>query len=273
MLRYLAIPVLCATGAAAEESVVVATCADGGCDCQLSDLGLRDAEALLGAPPPEGVADPVVVVSANGFLWSDETAEALDARYGGAGTCEPEMFPAVTPRDGTWHSQAIDHALENCSDAFVTALTNALGSFDTTAQMAWGGVFDPGLIGALGTGVPGMELAWSKVTDDRYLGRLPLPAQTGRVRVSGGWDSRITDPDTVLLLDGVQNLRFGFLGSLEVIEVSTRNAVLDTSDWVENWVSDVGVAGGQLSPPVALEIHLELLDWGEIRRLYALPPL
>jgi len=82
-----------------------------------------------------------------------------------------------------------------------------------------------------------------------------------------------TEPDTVLLLDGVENLRFGFLGSLEQVQVSTRNAALDTSDWVENWVPETGASGEQLAPPVAIEVHLELLDWGEIRRLYALPPL
>jgi len=82
-----------------------------------------------------------------------------------------------------------------------------------------------------------------------------------------------TEPETVLLLDGVEEIRFGFLGSLEQIQVSTRNTTLDTSDWVENWVSDVGAPGGQLPLPVAVEIHLQLSDWGEIRRLYALPPL
>jgi general secretion pathway protein J len=82
-----------------------------------------------------------------------------------------------------------------------------------------------------------------------------------------------TEPDSVLLLDGVESLRFGFLGSLDDLQVSTRNAELDTRDWVENWVPVSGAPGQQLAPPVAVEIHLELSDWGEIRRLYALPPL
>ncbi|NQX90382.1 MAG: type II secretion system minor pseudopilin GspJ [Halioglobus sp.] len=82
-----------------------------------------------------------------------------------------------------------------------------------------------------------------------------------------------TEPDTVLLLDGVEELRLGFLGSLEDLQVATRNATLDTSNWVENWVQDTSVPNAILDPPVAVEITLLLQDWGEIRRLYALSPL
>ena len=82
-----------------------------------------------------------------------------------------------------------------------------------------------------------------------------------------------TEPESALLLAGVEELRFGFLGALEDIQVSTRNATLDTDDWEENWVRDSIASGEPLKPPVAIEIHLQLSDWGEIRRLYALPPL
>lgn len=82
-----------------------------------------------------------------------------------------------------------------------------------------------------------------------------------------------TEPDTVLLLDGVEELRLGFLASLEEVQVGTRNAALDTADWAENWVGDSSVPEQVLPPPVAVEITLLLSDWGEMRRLYALPPL
>jgi general secretion pathway protein J len=48
---------------------------------------------------------------------------------------------------------------------------------------------------------------------------------------------------------------------------------VDTRNWVENWVSDTSIVGQQLAPPVAIEFRLELADLGEMRRIYALPPL
>ncbi len=82
-----------------------------------------------------------------------------------------------------------------------------------------------------------------------------------------------TEPDTVLLLDGVEELRLGFLGSLDQVQVGTRNAALETTSWAENWVADASAPDQQLNPPVAVEMTFLLSDLGEIRRLYALPPL
>ena len=82
-----------------------------------------------------------------------------------------------------------------------------------------------------------------------------------------------TEPNSVQLLEGVEDLQLGFLGSLAQLQVESRGATLDTTDWAENWVLDSSVPGQELAPPVALEISLQLQDWGEIRRLYALPPL
>jgi len=48
---------------------------------------------------------------------------------------------------------------------------------------------------------------------------------------------------------------------------------IDTSDWTENWVADISAPSASLAPPTAVEIMLQLDDWEEIRRLYALPPL
>lgn len=82
-----------------------------------------------------------------------------------------------------------------------------------------------------------------------------------------------TEPDTVLLLDDVEELQLRFLGSVENLEVGSRSLALDTSDWSENWVADTSAPGDELPPPVAVEILLQLQDWGEMRRLYVLPPL
>jgi general secretion pathway protein J len=82
-----------------------------------------------------------------------------------------------------------------------------------------------------------------------------------------------TEPDSVLLLQGVESLQVAFLGTLEELEMQSGSAALDTRNWAENWVSDGSAPGTTLLPPVAVEIRLQLQEWGEMRRLYALPPL
>jgi general secretion pathway protein J len=82
-----------------------------------------------------------------------------------------------------------------------------------------------------------------------------------------------TEPSSVRLLDGVEELQLAFLGSLEALQIETGGGSIDTSNWQENWVPDSGLPGTQLAPPAALEITVRLKGWGEIRRLYALPPL
>lgn len=84
-------------------------------------------------------------------------------------------------------------------------------------------------------------------------------------------------PDTpvqrVKLLEGVENLEVAFLPSLEEVRLGPDRTSLDTRGWSEHWVRDTVEPGAILPPPVALEITLELTDLGELRRIYALPPL
>ena len=82
-----------------------------------------------------------------------------------------------------------------------------------------------------------------------------------------------TEPQTVMLLDEVDELRLTFLSSLEDLQIETGGGSIDTTNWVENWVIDTSAPGGELAAPVAIEMVLQLPDWGEMRRLYALPPL
>ncbi len=82
-----------------------------------------------------------------------------------------------------------------------------------------------------------------------------------------------TEPYSVMLLDGVEDMQLAFLGSLQNLEILPGGAVPDTSNWVTNWVVDVGSPDAELERPIGVEISLRLQGWGEMRRLYALPPL
>ena len=82
-----------------------------------------------------------------------------------------------------------------------------------------------------------------------------------------------TQAQSVKLLDGVEELRLAFLGSLEGLQLQTAGAVIDTSNWPDNWVPQSDSPQADFAPPVALQVTVRLKDWGEITRLYALPPL
>ena len=82
-----------------------------------------------------------------------------------------------------------------------------------------------------------------------------------------------TEPTSVLLLEGVEEIQLRFLAGFDQLQVSSRGLNIYTSDWTENWVADTSAPSASLGPPTAVEIMLQLDDWEEIRRLYALPPL
>jgi len=82
-----------------------------------------------------------------------------------------------------------------------------------------------------------------------------------------------TEPLSVALLEGVESLEFGFLDATGNVQAVNDSAQLETRDWPESWVADTSNPDAELAPPVALEVRLTLEDWGEMRRLYALPPL
>lgn len=82
-----------------------------------------------------------------------------------------------------------------------------------------------------------------------------------------------TEPREVKLLQDVESLQVRFLPTVEAAQLAGNSLLLDTRDWEENWVIDTTTPGELPGPPAAVEILLELKDWGELRRLYVLPPL
>lgn len=82
-----------------------------------------------------------------------------------------------------------------------------------------------------------------------------------------------TEPREVRLLEGVEYLELRFLASLGQVRSLRDSSDVDTRSWEENWVPDSSAPGAVLSPPAAVEVLLQLDGIGEMRRLYALPPL
>lgn len=82
-----------------------------------------------------------------------------------------------------------------------------------------------------------------------------------------------TVPQQLRLLEGVEVLELVFLGNLTDAQPSGRGTALETRDWLANWAADTATGDVELPPPAALEFRLQLDDLGEMRRIYALPPL
>jgi len=82
-----------------------------------------------------------------------------------------------------------------------------------------------------------------------------------------------TQAQSARLLEDVESIRILFLDSVDNARSVGRGTDLDTRNWPENWVIDTSQPGAGLAPPLAIEVRLQLADWGEVRRLYALPPL
>ena len=78
-----------------------------------------------------------------------------------------------------------------------------------------------------------------------------------------------TEPASVILLPDVEDLRLLFLDSIDTAGGTGIN--LDTRQWPDNWVVDTSQPGATLAPPAALQVTLQLADWGEMTRLYVLP--
>lgn len=77
----------------------------------------------------------------------------------------------------------------------------------------------------------------------------------------------------VALLEGVEELQLLFLDGTDNVNTVGSTSELETRNWPESWVIDTSQPGSVLSPPLAVELRLQLSDWGEMRRIYALPPL
>ena len=84
-----------------------------------------------------------------------------------------------------------------------------------------------------------------------------------------------TEPRSVRLLDDVELFEVSFLATFEDVETNNDGRGLDTRSWRPNWGTEQYGAQtvGDLAPPIAVELTFELSDLGELRRLYALPPI
>ena len=72
------------------------------------------------------------------------------------------------------------------------------------------------------------------------------------------------------MLSGVERFEVRFLPSLSALEVN-RDDVIDHRNWEDNWVVDLSQPNQLLATPAAIEVTMEVLGLGEVKRVYVLP--
>ncbi|WP_240725117.1 type II secretion system minor pseudopilin GspJ [Mangrovimicrobium sediminis] len=82
-----------------------------------------------------------------------------------------------------------------------------------------------------------------------------------------------TEPYETRLLEEVDDLQVLFLPPTTAVRTVGSSSELDTRQWQDSWVADTSQPGSLLEPPLAVEVRLLLRDWGEMRRIYVLPPI
>ena len=80
------------------------------------------------------------------------------------------------------------------------------------------------------------------------------------------------EPREVTLLRDVEAFDVQFLQDVGQLRID-RGIELDRRLGADNWIADVSQPGSVIGLPAALVIRLELEGWGEVERLYVLPPL
>lgn len=81
-----------------------------------------------------------------------------------------------------------------------------------------------------------------------------------------------SEPNEVVLLRNVESFDVQFLADINRLQLS-RGIELDRRLWEDNWLADVSQPDSVVDLPTALIIRLEISGWGEVERLYVLPPL
>ena len=79
-----------------------------------------------------------------------------------------------------------------------------------------------------------------------------------------------TEAVETTVLDDIARFEVRFLPSLSVIQ-SDRNDVIDRRNWQDNWIADLSRPGQLPKPPAAVEVVMEVVGLGEVRRTYVLP--
>ena len=79
-----------------------------------------------------------------------------------------------------------------------------------------------------------------------------------------------SEPIETPVLDRVARFEVRFLPNVAMIE-SDRDDVIDRRNWQDNWIADLSQPGPVPAPPAAVEVMLDVVGLGEVRRLYVLP--
>lgn len=165
MLVFIAWALVASTPARAE--FVIAKCTvSGGCTCRLSDLSVDDLELITGERTPDGARDMTLVhVEGRDPYWTRADRTRINVLHGGAGQCDVQLFPPMTPEDGQWRIAAEPTDLSRCPMLRGKGLDTG-GMQSATRNIQWGGSFHPSKLMDAGNA----PVQWRKTGDNSWQG-------------------------------------------------------------------------------------------------------
>lgn len=191
MKRLLFALVILPAPALAEDAIIFADCADGGCTCHISAISADEIALITGQPTPSDAARQTLVMHDGQFTWSRTPRDDLDLAMGGDGVCQIEVFPQIIPEDGIWTGTVDVTGINGCHPQVAAMVPPMVEGMSQTQRITWGGVFDPAL---LATGGKSPAVQWTRLRPDYFTGTVPSLAN-GVLDVSVAATATLTAPD------------------------------------------------------------------------------
>jgi hypothetical protein len=215
LLCLFAMPVLAA------EKLVLATCGEKGCRCDLTSVTAEEATVVLGInPPPPGQGEVKLVDYHGEMMWSRLPLRDINIVAGGNDDCPLHLFPDETmvPLDGLWVGTTKPATSRGCPPGLDTMLGPTVSNMVLSRQMRWNGSFHPD---TMQDEAAGKAIRWNQVTPRSFRGEPEnLQTATSSAAIALEFQASLVSPDTVRGLVRMQLRSKGGPGSGQVLEMA-----------------------------------------------------
>ena len=200
MKRLILLAALAAPAPLAAETIAVfgpdlytADCVEGaGCTCAPSAVDRVGAGLALDTDPLSESVLGLVSSPVAELEPTNETADALHARFGGQGACPAA---AIVPKDGLWaFTPSPVQASPGCRPEVKPMADPMLAAQAQSHEIKWEGVFHPDKL-RVSAGGPAID--WRQVSQNAYVG-IVGPVGEGPVKIAVRYTSRLVAPDRAL---------------------------------------------------------------------------
>jgi hypothetical protein len=215
LLCLFAMPVLAA------EKLVLATCGEKGCRCDLTSVTAEEATVFLGIDPPPPGKGEVKLVDYNGeMMWSRLPLREINIVAGGNDECPLHLFQEETmvPLDGLWVGTAKPAASKGCPPGLDAMLAPTVKNIVLSRPIRWAGSFHPDKMQGE---TAGQAIRWSQVTPRSFRGEpANLQTATSSANIAMEFQAALVSPNIVRGLVRMQLRSKGGPGSEQALKMA-----------------------------------------------------